>query len=101
MLIADRKGRWTSYRLNHNYEILPEQYQMSDMQQPEIEFRNDTDRIIYEYVCVNGFITSAQVLQITRINTNQGASVALNRLISQNLLKMVRNGKTFIYELNK
>lgn len=101
MLIADRKGRWTSYRLNHNYEILPEQYQMSDMQQPEIEFRNDTDRIIYEYVCANGFITSAQVLQITRINTNQGASVALNRLISQNLLKMVRNGKTFIYELNK
>lgn len=101
MLIADRKGRWTSYRLNFNYEILPEQYQMSDMQQPEIEFRNATDRIIYEYVCAKGFITSSQVLQITRINTNQGASVALNRLISQNLLKMVRKGKTFTYELNK
>lgn len=38
MLLADRKGRWTSYRINLNYEMLPEQYQMSDMQQTEIEF---------------------------------------------------------------
>lgn len=101
MLIADRKGRWTSYRLNLNYEMLPEQFEMSDMQQPEIEFRNKTDRIIYEYVCANGFITTAQVKQITRIKTNQGASVALNRLISQKLLKMTRKGKTVTYKLNK
>lgn len=101
MLLADRKGRWTSYRINFNYEMLPEQYQMSDMQQTEIEFRNETDRIIYEYVCANGFITTAQVQQITRIKTSQGASVALNRLISQQLLKMVRNGKNVTYELDK
>lgn len=101
MLLADRKGRWTSYRINLNYEMLPEQYQMSDMQQTEIEFRNETDRIIYEYVCANGFITTAQVQQITRIKTSQGASVALNRLISQQLLKMVRNGKNVTYELDK
>lgn len=101
MLLVDRKGRWTSYRINPNYEMLPEQYQMSDMQQTEIEFRNETDRIIYEYVCANGFITTAQVQQITRIKTSQGASVALNRLISQQLLKMVRNGKNVTYELDK
>lgn len=101
MLLADRKGRWTSYRINLNYEMLSEQYQMSDMQQTEIEFRNETDRIIYEYVCANGFITTAQVQQITRIKTSQGASVALNRLISKQLLKMVRNGKNVTYELDK
>jgi Fic family protein len=100
MLIADKKGRWTSYRINTDYAIEEEQYQL-DLHPQEIEFRNESDRIIYEYVRANGFITSAQVQQISKIKSRQGASVALNRLIERGLLKMVRNGKRTYYELDK
>src|SRR5699024_8771731 len=30
-LVADRKGRWTRYRLNLNYTIVSEQYSLEDM----------------------------------------------------------------------
>lgn len=99
MLLADRKGRWTSYKLNTNYAIEPEQYQVSDLPAEEPEFKNETDRLIYEYVRANGFITSEQVQQVTRITTRQGASVALNRLMSKRILRMVSKGKKTYYEL--
>lgn len=99
MLLADRKGRWTSYKLNTNYTMEPEQYQVSDLPNEEPEFKNETDRLIYEYVRANGFITSEQVRQVTRITTRQGASVALNRLMSKRILRMVSNGKKTYYEL--
>ena len=69
MLIANKKGRWTDYRLNEDYEIQPEQVDLMDMHLPEITFKNETDRIIYEYAKENGFITTAQVIQATRIST--------------------------------
>lgn len=65
----------------------------------EPEFKNETDRLIYEYVRANGFITSEQVQQVTRITTRQGASVALNRLMSKRILRMVSKGKKTYYEL--
>lgn len=99
MLSVNKKGRWTSYRLNENYEIKPEQCHISDLPQSEIKFKNDTDRRIYEYICVNGFITVHQVLEITRINTTQGANTALGRLMKMNLIEKIRNGRQFIYQL--
>lgn len=99
MLLADRKGRWTSYKLNTNYTMEPEQYQVPDLPNEEPELKNETDRLIYEYVRANGFITSEQVRQVTRITTRQGASVALNRLMSKRILRMVSNGKKTYYEL--
>jgi predicted HTH transcriptional regulator len=100
MLIADKKGRWTSYRINTDYEIEEEQYQLY-LHPQEIVFKNESDRIIYEYVRANGFITSAQVQQISKIKSRQGASVALNRLIARGLIKMVHHGKSTYYELDK
>jgi chromosome segregation and condensation protein ScpB len=52
-------------------------------------------------VRANGFITSAQVQQISKIKSRQGASVALNRLIARGLIKMVHHGKSTYYELDK
>lgn len=98
MLIADKNGRWTNYRLNEDYEIKPEQVYFTDIQLPPITFKNDTDQIIYEYAKANGFITTAQVIQITRITTRQGASRALNRLIQMNLLRASGKGKSTIYQ---
>lgn len=99
MLIADKKGRWTRYYLNQEYEIEPEQYQLSDLEKSERKFKNETDKIIFEYIKVNGFITVHQVLDITRITTKQGANVALGRLINAGLIQKVRQGKHFIYQL--
>lgn len=99
MLIADKKGRWTRYYLNQEYEIEPEQYQLSDLEKSERKFKNETDKIIFEYIKVNGFITVHQVLDITRITTKQGANVALGRLINAGLIQKVRLGKHFIYQL--
>lgn len=98
MLIANKKGRWTDYRLNEDYEIQPEQVDLMDMHLPEITFKNETDRIIYEYAKENGFITTAQVIQATRISTRQGAVLALNRLISRGLLHSSGKGKSTIYK---
>ncbi|MDO4308997.1 MAG: putative DNA binding domain-containing protein [Eubacteriales bacterium] len=97
MLIADKKGRWTSYRINMGYDIEPEQLQFSDIPLDMIELKNETDRLIYDYICTNGFITVHQILDITKITTQQGASVALNRLIKANLVIKKRRGRQFIY----
>jgi predicted transcriptional regulator of viral defense system len=47
----------------------------------------------------NGFITTHQVVELTRITTAQGANAALGRMMKQNLIRKVRRGKHFIYEL--
>ena len=54
---------------------------------------------LYEYIRANKFITTHQIIEITRINTTQGASVALNRLMNMGLLKKVRKGKQVFYQL--
>ena len=98
LLVANKNGRGTSYRLNTDYQIPAEQVEISDITNQPITFKNETDRIIYEYAKTNGFITSAQVQQITSIKSRQGASVALNRLIKRDLLRMNKKGKLTIYE---
>lgn len=99
MLIADKKGRWTSYRINTDYEISTEQLYLSDIPIKKVELKNETDRLIYEYICTNGFITVHQVLETTKITTTQGANVALGRLIQLGLIVKVRQGRYFIYQL--
>ena len=99
MLLADGKGRWTSYQLNEYYEIEPEQMQFQDMSVSVPHFKNQTDQTIYEYICANGFITANQILDITRITTTQGANTALGRLMKANLVVKVRKGRQFIYQL--
>ncbi len=99
MLIANRKGRWTSYRLNEDYEIPPEQIRLIELSPVEPSFHNDTDKIIYEYIRANRFITTHQVLEITRINTSQGANAALGRLMKMKLVIKIRKGRQFIYQL--
>lgn len=101
MLTANKKGRWTSYKLNENYEIQHEQVELEDLAPKTIVFKNETDRIIYEYIQVNGFITAHQVMEITNITTNQGAWVALNRLTNADLVMKVRKGRQFICQLKK
>lgn len=99
MLLIDRKGRWTTYRLNTDYIIQPEQPGLADISHEEIVFNNDTDRSIYEYIQMNGFITTRQIMEITRITTIQGASVALGRLIKMGLVEKVRQGRHVIYQI--
>lgn len=101
MLIADKKGRWTSYSLNEEYKIEPERIDLGDIPIQECEFKNESDRIIYEYIKVNRFITTKQTVDITRITTTAGASVALGRLIKAGLVRKVRKGKQVIYTLNE
>lgn len=99
MLIPHRKGRWTTYAINTDYEIRPEQVRLEDINAPALIFKNETDKIIYEYIRTNKFITTHQIIQITRINTTQGASVALNRLMNMGLLEKVQKGKQVFYQL--
>ena len=101
MLIADRKGRWTKYTLNQNYEIQPEQIILTDIPYKEQVFKNESDQIIFNYIQTNGFITTHQITEITNITTLSGASVALGRLIKRNLVEKVRKGKHFIYQIKK
>lgn len=101
LLVVNKKGRWTSYRLNETYEIQPEQVNFHDIPQKNLVFRNETDRIIYEYIQVNGFITTHQILEITNISTLQGASIALGRLMKSEMVEKIRKGRHFIYQLKK
>ena len=61
--------------------------------------QNETDQSIYEYIKTKGFITTHQVVELTRMTTAQGANAALGRMMKQNLIRKVRRGKHFIYEL--
>lgn len=99
MLIAERRGRWTTYQINSEYEIQPEQMKLVNISIPKIDL-NKTDQLIYRFVQTNGMITTQQVVDIVdTISTMQGASVALNRLIKKELLKKVRQGRHVIYIL--
>ena len=93
MLIPNKKGRWTSYHLNVDYVIQPEQMGLAEVAAAEVQIKNQTDQTIYDYIRTNGFITANQVLDITRINTTQGANVALGRLMKADLIVMVRKGR--------
>lgn len=99
MLVADGKGRWTRYCLNVEYEPRNTGVQLEVSMNPEPEFKNETDRSIYEYIKVNGFITTKQILATTRITTTAGASVATRRLIEAGLIEKERQGRMFIYRL--
>ncbi|MDO4344235.1 MAG: putative DNA binding domain-containing protein [Eubacteriales bacterium] len=98
MLIPERKGRWTTYYINNEYIIQPEQMTIQDMPVRETVL-NETDQKIYNYVRANGMITSQQVVEITGISTLQGASVALNRMIKKGLLLKRRKGRHIYYQL--
>ena len=98
MLIADKKGRWTSYRLNNQYEIQPEQMNVTDFDKPEVQFKTKTDRIIYAYILTNGFITTQEVMNITAITTRGGVSRAMKRLLDAHLVEKVRHGRTLYYQ---
>ena len=102
MLVADKKGRWTSYHINEDYVIEAEQYRI-DITEAEPKLKNYSDRAIYEYIQANGFITVEQVIQITRITSREGARKALARLIERRLVRMVMSGnkKGTYYELQK
>lgn len=99
MLLTNKKGRWTNYRLNLDYELQAGRFSQTTLSPAERIFSNETDRIIYDYICANNFITTHQVLSITRISTPQGANVALGRLIRSGLIRKVRKGRQFIYQL--
>ncbi len=101
LINIERKGRWSSYQINEDYKMPPEQIDISEFTIGDEVFNSESERIIYEYARENGFITTAQVLQITRINTRQGASLALNKLINRNLLRKTGKGRSTIYELVK
>ena len=48
---------------------------------------------------LNKTITAAQVISITRITTQQGASAALNRLIKQGLIEKKHIGRQVYYQI--
>ena len=100
MLITDNKRRWASYHLNENYEKQSEQLGLEDIHSGDVKLRNKTDQAIYDYIRANGFITTSQVISITRITTTAGASVALGRLIDAGLVVMVRKSRHVIYQLS-
>lgn len=99
LLIAQRKGRWTSYHINEEYTVPDQQIDIIDFPAENVVFKNKTDRAIYQYISTNGFITTHQIINLTNITTQGGASAAINRLIQRGLVKKVRKGKHVIYEL--
>lgn len=99
MLVVERRGRWTTYQINGEYEIQPEQLDLVDMSMSNIDL-NRTDQLIYQFIQVNGMITTQQVVDIIdSITTMQGASVAINRLIKKGLLKKNQQGRHVFYTI--
>lgn len=99
MLVSEWKGRWTTYTINSEYKKQAEQLDFSDIEEPGIVFRNETDRIVYNYIRTNGMITSKQVISNTKVTTQQGASAALNRLIVRGLIVKQGSGHNVYYTL--
>lgn len=100
MLVVNRKGRWTSYRINEEYDKGSEQLILPNLDNNGPIIKIESDRLIYEYIKANGFITSKEVPNVTNIKSKSGSLVAINRLISSGVVKRERQGKTFIYVLS-
>lgn len=99
MLVAERRGRWTTYQINEEYEIQPEQLDLVDISISNMNL-NKTDQLIYQFVQANGIITTQQVVDIIdTITTAQGASVAINRLIKKDLLEKNQQGRHVFYTI--
>ena len=97
ILIFDGNGRWRRYSINERFTIPPEQIDLTVNEQ--INFKIDTDKIIYNYIKTNGFITAQQVITSTKLTSKSGAVKALNRLIDEQLIKKVRRGRQITYVL--
>ena len=97
ILIFDGNGRWRRYSINERFSIPPEQINLTVDEQ--IDFKIDTDKIIYNYIKTNGFITAQQVITSTKLTSKSGAVKALNRLIDEQLIKKVRRGRQITYVL--
>ena len=100
MLISEWKGRWTTYTINRDYQQLPEQMSIADVEESDLQL-NATDQAIYHYIRSNGFITAKQVTTITKIGTVSGANVALRRLIKKGLVLMQGSSHNTYYVLAK
>lgn len=94
ILLSERRGRWTTYKINKDYKKPSIQDKVTEDGNPNVTFKNETDKIIYEYICSNGFITTKQIVDSTIVGTSQGASVALKRLIDMKLIK--KQGKGYL-----
>ena len=97
MLIINARGRWSTYNINTDYAPEPEQTSF-EIDNSLYDTFNDTDKLIYDYIRANGFITTKVITQITRITTIAGACVAIARLEEKNVVKRRRQGRTTIYE---
>lgn len=97
ILIFDGNGRCRRYSINERFTIPPEQIDLTVNEQ--INFKIDTDKIIYNYIKINGFITAQQVITSTKLTSKSGAVKALNRLIDEQLIKKVRKGRQITYVL--
>ena len=99
LLLVNWKGRWSSYQVNENYQPEAEQIDLSDISTDDQNNLRKSDQMIYEYICTNGFITSSQVISLVpNITTKSGATAALRRLIKDQLVEKVREGRQFIYK---
>ena len=99
LLLVNWKGRWSSYQVNENYQPEAEQIDLSDIFSDDQDSLRKSDKMIYEYICTNGFITSSQVISLVPdITTKSGATAALRRLIKGQLIDKVREGRQFIYK---
>lgn len=99
LLLVNWKGRWSSYQVNENYQPEAEQIDLSDISTDDQNNLRKSDKMIYEYICTNGFITSSQVISLVPdITTKSGATAALRRLIKDQLVEKVREGRQFIYK---
>lgn len=91
LLLVNWKGRWSSYQVNENYQPEAEQIDLSDIFSDDQDSLRKSDKMIYEYICTNGFITSSQVISLVPdITTKSGATAALRRLIKGQLIEKVR-----------
>ena len=99
LLLVNWKGRWSSYQVNENYQPEAEQIDLSDIFSDDQDSLRKSDKMIYEYICTNGFITSSQVISLVPdITTKSGTTAALRRLIKGQLIEKVREGRQFIYK---
>lgn len=99
LLLANWKGRWSSYQVNENYQPEEEQIELVDISTETDKGLGKSDRMIYEYICTNGFITSSQVISVVpEITTKSGATAALRRLAKNQLIRKVRKGRQFVYK---
>ena len=86
MLMSIPNGRWTTYELNHDYEISPEQLKLTERQSIDKTPMEQAQETILNYLQSNQWITNVKVQELCSFTKDQAYRI-LTKMVNKKILR--------------